>query len=504
MPAACLDVNPTVQSPEPGPVQFGEVLRNHRRAAGLTQEELAERAGVSPRSISGLERGEGATPRRDTVSQLVQALGLDGAQRAEFQAMVARRRPPGPRLLPSSPVSIRLGDDSRHNLPRSLNSFVGRDQEMRELGPILETAPLVTVVGAGGVGKTRLGRELARMHAAAFADGAWLVELAELAEPALVAGAVAAAVGMPAVQPRDTLGALTEYLRHKHMLLVLDNCEHLVAACAELLSSLLRVCPNLHVLATSREPLAISGEIIWLLRPLQLPDANVPLSANQVTSTPAVKLFLERARAVNPSLDLTDDNAAAVARVCVAVDGIPLAIELAAARTRVVTVEQLSEILEHDVYILGGPSRGGAPRHRTIRATIDWSHDLLGEQEQILLRRLSVFSGRWTLEMAEEVCSGSGIDREDVLDVLAQLVDRSMVLVDARDVVARYRLLEPIRQYALERLEAAGEATQFQARCAASLYAQGPAVTQGISHVYRQDICHEHVRHNRFSARAHA
>ena len=169
---------------------------------------------------------------------------------------------------------------------------------------------------------------------------------------------------------------------------------------------------------------------------------------------PAVQLFLERARAVNPSLDLTDDNAAAIARVCVAVDGIPLAIELAAARTRVVTVEQLSEILEHDVYILGGTSRGGAARHRTIRATIDWSHDLLGEQEQVLLRRLSVFKGRWTLEMAEEVCSGSGIDRDDVLDVLAQLVDRSMVLVDARDVVARYRLLEPIRQYGLERLEA--------------------------------------------------
>jgi predicted ATPase len=150
--------------------------------------------------------------------------------------------------------------------------------------------------------------------------------------------------------------------------------------------------------------------------------------------------------------------------VCVAVDGIPLAIELAAARTRVVTVEQLSEILEHDVHILGGSTRGGAPRHRTIRATIDWSHDLLGEREQILLRRLSVFSGRWTLEMAEEVCSGAGIDRDDVLDVLAQLVDKSMVLVDARDVVARYRLLEPIRQYALERLEAAGEASEYQSR----------------------------------------
>jgi predicted ATPase/transcriptional regulator with XRE-family HTH domain len=434
----------------------------------MTQEELAERAGISPRSISGLERGEGAIPRRDTVMQLVQALGLAGADRAEFQAMVVRRRPPIARLLttPIGNPSDRSGDASLHNLPRSLTSFVGREQEMRDLGPIMATAPLVTLVGAGGVGKTRLARELAREHAVRYADGAWLVELAELADPSLLVGAVAAAVGMPAAQSRNSLEALTEYLRARHVLLLLDNCEHLVAACAELLSSLLRVCPHLHILATSREPLAINGELIWLVRPLQLPDPNVPLSASEITGLAAVQLFMERARAVNPSIDLTDETAAAIARVCVAVDGIPLAIELAAARTRVVTVEQLSEILEHDVHILGGATRGGAPRHRTIRATIDWSHDLLGDREQILLRRLSVFSGRWTLEMAEDVCSGSGIDRDEVLDVLAQLVDKSMVLVDARDVVARYRLLQPIRQYALERLQAAGEASAYHARYA--------------------------------------
>jgi non-specific serine/threonine protein kinase len=452
----------------PEPVRFGDVLRTHRRAAGMTQEELAERAGISPRSISGLERGEGASPRRDTVAQLVQALGLVGADRAEFQAMVVRRRPPAPRLLTDA-LATPSYDALRHNLPRSLTSFVGREQEMRELGPILAGAPLVTLVGAGGVGKTRLARELAREHAVRHSDGAWLVELAELVDPAGVVDAVAEVVGLPTTQGHTTLEALTGFLRPRHMLLVLDNCEHLVAACAELLSSLLRVCPHLHVLATSREPLAINGEILWLVRPLPLPDPTRPLSASQVTSLPAVKLFMERARAVNPSVELTDDNATAIARVCVAVDGIPLAIELAAARTRVVTVEQLSDILEQDVYLLGGATRGGAPRHRTIRATVDWSHDLLGEDEQILLRRLSVFSRRWTLEQAEEVCSGGGIDREDVLDVLARLVDRSMVLVDARDVVARYRLLEPVRQYARERLEAAGEAGAYQARCAAAI-----------------------------------
>jgi non-specific serine/threonine protein kinase len=448
----------------------------------MTQEELAERAGISPRSISGLERGEGATPRRDTVTQLVQALGLAGAERTEFQAMVVRRRPQTPR--PSTSVPRTIGDRSdtasRHNFPRSLNSFVGRDQELRELGPMLATAPLVSIVGAGGVGKTRLARELARRQAGAYADGAWLVELAELTEPSMVADAVAATVGLPLLQPALMVDALASYLRPRHMLLVLDNCEHVVGGCADLLSSLLRTCPELHVLATSREPLAISGEIIWLLRPLKLPDPNLTLSARQITDLPAVRLFVERARAVNPSLDLTDDNALAIARVCRAVDGIPLAIELAAARTRVVPVEQLSDILEHDVHMLGGANRGAAPRHRTIRATIDWSHDLLDAREQILLRRLSVLSGGWTLEMVEEACSGAGIARDDVLDLLAQLVDKSMVLVDSRDVVARYRLLEPVRQYALERLQAAGEATEYQARHAALVYggaAQGSRLT---------------------------
>ncbi len=450
---------------------LGEALRDYRRAAGLTQEELAERAGISSRSISGLERGEGPTPRRDTLALLVEALGLEGSERAAFEAMVVRKRSPRPILAP--PPQIAPGDDDtnrpRHNLPRPLNSFVGRERETSELGPIVMSAPLVTLVGAGGVGKTRLAHEVARLHANGFADGAWLVELSELANPAQVVDAIAAAVGLRDFQSHSAAKLLADHLASKHLLLVLDNCEHLVAACAQVLRDLLGACPYLHVLATSREPLAINGEIIWLVRPLQVPDPGARLTTPQITRSAAVRLFLDRARAIDPTYQVSDANAAAIARVCEAVDGIPLGLELAAATTRVLTLAELSERLQTNVSILRGARRGGAPRHQSISATIDWSFDLLGELEQILLRRLSVFAGGWSLEMAEDVCAGEGIARTEVLPLLAQLIDKSLVLVDVRDYVARYRLLEPIRQYALRRLDESGEAGDYTARHAAAV-----------------------------------
>ncbi len=444
---------------------FGEALRTHRREAGLTQEELAELAGLSVRSISGWERGEGAAPRRDTLSLLVRALGLSGSERAAFEAMVVRahvRKTEAPVKL--TMISVAQGHPDHHNLPRSINSFVGRERELAELGPLIRQAPLVTLVGAGGIGKTRLAQELARLQAGEFADGAWLVQVAELTDPTMLADAIATAVGLHNGATRNSGSSLAEYLRPKRLLLVLDNCEHLVSGCAEIVVHLLQDCPHLHVIATSRESLGVEGEIIWPVRPLELPDLEAPLSTTRLARTPAVRLFVERATAVTPRFVITDENASVLARICVVLDGIPLALELAAPLTRVLSLDQIAERLGCNASILRTSNRFGLERHRSIRATIDWSYDLLDDCERLLLRRLAIFAGGWTLAMAEEVCSGAGIERSEVLDLLAQLVDKSMVIAHATGTSARYRLLAPIRQYAFERLDASGEAAELAGR----------------------------------------
>jgi predicted ATPase/transcriptional regulator with XRE-family HTH domain len=489
-----------------GAESFGGLLRDHRRAAGLTQEELAERAGVSPRSISELERGGSHIPRRDTVSLLARALGLSPADRETFEELVERRRRSRPnrvfagRAVPASDSPrLHAVDRRARSVPRLLTSIVGRERELQDLTSLLPGVPLLTLVGAGGVGKTRLAQELVRELDSGYADGSYLVELAGLTDPSLVPGAVAAVVGVRDVHARNMTNLLAEYLSQKQLLLVLDNCEHLTGACAELVALLLRTCPHLQVLVTSREPLGIAGEMTWRVLPLGLPDGS-QLAPRQITESPAVRLFLERARAVSNSLAVTSGNASAIARICIGVDGIPLALELAAARTRVLTVEELAERLDSDAGILRATNRVGLPQHRAMRATIDWSHDLLAEQEQTLLRRLSVFAGGCTLDLAEEVCSGDGIEPHDVLDLMGQLVDKSMIQVDACHGVARYRLLEPIRQYAVERLIAAGEDVTYGGRHSTVLMAfaqsgeAGRAGAEEISSLDRLETEHDNVR----------
>jgi non-specific serine/threonine protein kinase len=347
-----------------------------------------------------------------------------------------------------------------HNLPLQLTSFIGREGEIASVKCLLQSTRLLTLTGAGGCGKTRLALQVAAEllvgagpRACPLPDGAWLVELAALSDPPLVPQTVAAALGVREEPDRPLLATLTDSLQPRTLLLVLDNCEHLLSACAQLVEALLRRCPNVQVLATSREGLGIAGEQSYRVPPLSVPDPHcLPSDPESLTRYDAVHLFLDRARLSQPTFTITRHNASAVAQLCHRLDGIPLAIELAAARVKMLPVEKMNERLDDVFRILKGGSRTALPRHRTLRALIDWSYDLLSEPERRLLRGLSVFAGGWTLEAAEAVCTGDGTDELEVLDLLTALLEKSLVLHDEREGGARYRLLETVRQYARERL----------------------------------------------------
>jgi predicted ATPase/DNA-binding SARP family transcriptional activator/DNA-binding CsgD family transcriptional regulator len=379
----------------------------------------------------------------------------------------------------------------RHNLPSPLSSFVGREREMVEARRLLAMGRLLTLTGAGGSGKTRLALEVARGLAGTYQDGVWLVELAPLSEPDLVPQAVATAVAK-AVAVRERPGTplletLIDDLGDKEMLLVLDNCEHLRGSAARTGEALLRACPRLKVLATSREPLGIRGEVLWQVSPLSVPDVTQGggpdgrRSVEGLMRSEAIRLFVDRARLRVPDFELTRENAGAVARVCRKLDGIPLAIELATARMGPLAVQQVAQRLDASLDVLREPSPGAEARQQTLRATLDWSHDLLSGAEQGLLRRLSVFSGGWTLEAAEAVCPGGGIDQEDVLDLIGGVVAKSLVLSRASTgVAARYGMLEPIRRYSTEKLEESGEAREMRGRHAAFFLALAEEAEPGL------------------------
>jgi predicted ATPase/DNA-binding SARP family transcriptional activator/DNA-binding CsgD family transcriptional regulator len=360
-----------------------------------------------------------------------------------------------------------------HNLTAPRTSFVGREREIVEIKRTLAMTRLMTITGAGGSGKTRLALEVARDLVGAYPDGVWLVQLAALSEPDLVAQEVAGVLGIKERPGQPLSDTLADALRVKNLLLVLDNCEHLVVPAARLVDRLLSSCPRLKVLATSREMLAVSGEVNRPVPPLSLPAAadegpRGGPAVEDLVRCEAVRLFLERARLRLPHFELTEENAGAVARVCRRLDGIPLAIELATGRMGALAVEQVAQKLEVSFDILKSASRIGEVRQRTLRATLDWSHDLLSADERTALRRLCVFAGGWSLEAAEAVSSGEGIEREDVLDLLEGLVDKSLVIALAQaSGTKRYRMLEIIRQYAREKMEESGEVEQARGRHAA-------------------------------------
>jgi len=364
--------------------------------------------------------------------------------------------------LPADFPPIRTLAERTSNLPLQVSSFIGRERELQQTAAALDQARVVTLTGPGGVGKTRLALRAAAEALPRFGDGAWLCELAPVRDPTGVDDAVAAVFSVTARAGQSTSEALVEFLRSKELLLVLDNCEHVLAEAAALAGVLARSCERLVILATSREALSIEGEHLVAVPPLAVPKVGADLAA--ITEAEAVRLLAQRAAAVKPGFQVTAGNAAAVAAVVRRLDGIALAVELAAARVPAMTPAELARRLERSLAVLATGPRGAAARHQTLRATIDWSFQLLTGPEQALLARLAVFAGGCTLEAAEAVCGGEGIDPDAVLELLASLVARSLVVAEEHGLETRYRLLETIRQYGEQRLGEAGETERWRAR----------------------------------------
>ncbi len=369
-----------------------------------------------------------------------------------------------PRLQRARARDGRVAESARHNLPVALTSFIGREREVREVARLLDRNRLVTLTGAGGSGKTRLALEAATARLGAYREGVWLVELAGLSDPELVAAATASALGLTLPSQRPALEGLSAQLAQWQVLLILDNCEHLVSACAVMAGQLLAACPGLHILATSREPLRVPGEVHWRVPSLALPTAERSMTLAELAVCESVRLFCERAGDVAPGFALGEGNAGAVAEICLRLDGMPLALELAAARVGALSPAQIAERLGDCLAVLTAGSRSALDRQQTLRATLGWSHALLTSVERVLFRRLAVFAGTFALEAAEEVAASEGVDERQVADLLGRLVDKSLVVVEEDAGGYRYRLLEPMRQYARELLVEAGEATTVEAR----------------------------------------
>ena len=358
-----------------------------------------------------------------------------------------------------------LAETRRHNLPAELTSFIGRRKELTELRRVLTGSRLLSLTGDGGVGKTRLAVRLVSELVHEVSEGVWLIDLAPLTTPDLIAQTIATLIGVRESARRSVREALVEYLRHREVLLVLDTCEHLIDACAELAEALLREAPRLRIVATSREALGVPGEAIFRVPSLSVPSTSAPLSPDALMASEATQLFVERATASDPGFTPNAANAGSIARICHRLDGIPLAIELAAARIVMLSPEQIEARLQDRFRLLTGGTRTAVARQRTLEATVEWSYQLLSDVERTLFGRLSVFPASWTLDAAESVCAADGIDVSDVLDLLSRLVSKSLVTIEP-DVVAerRYRSLETVRQYARERLAQSGAADRLRDR----------------------------------------
>lgn len=361
-------------------------------------------------------------------------------------------------------AALKTDEQAPHNLPSELSTFIGRDQELSKVREALSGTRLLTLAGAGGCGKTRLALEAASQVLGDFEGGVWFIDLAPIADAGLVAKTAALAARVYEEPGRPIFDTLRDALSSKPTLLILDNCEHLIDAVAELAGTLLRSCPKLKIVCTSREALSVPGELAWKVPSLSTPERTDLDAKSLLRASEAARLFVDRATAVQPAFELTDANAGAIASICRRLDGIPLAIELAAARVKSLPVEQLAERLDDRFRLLTGGGRTALPRQQTLRATIDWSYNLLQPDEKRLLQRLAVFSGGWTLEAAETVCSGGEIEDWHVLDLLTHLVDKSLVVYEEVAAMGHYRMLETVRQYSREKLFDSEEATSIRDR----------------------------------------
>lgn len=432
-------------------LSFAWLLRQLRVKAGLTQEELAEAATLSPRSVSDLERGINKTARKDTALLLADALGLVQPVREMFIEVARGRAAVADVLAAMSAL--------RNNLPAPVDSFIGRQAELAEIHEAIRVHRLVTLAGPGGSGKTRLALEAAASLMPAFADGVWLVALAAVGDGSRVPETVAQVLQVSDRPGEAVTDTLERWLRDRDLLLILDNSEHLVTSVASLCERLLPACHRLHILTTSRQFLDIRGERAILTPPLAVPDdpALAPLSD-------AVQLFLARAEAVAPAFRPDEADLAAVLEVCRRLDGLPLAIELAAARLRALSLPQLAVRLDEKFWRVTGGSRTGEAGQRTLESVVAWSYDLLTESEQLAFARLAVFPDEFTLDMAEAVIADPPIDEFGVVDVLASLVDKSLVATVSAPDGLRYRLLEMLRQYGRNRLAERGQVEKYSER----------------------------------------